>query len=1432
MKKLLCKVFGSVLLVSLLACGIAACTETEGDKYTVTYAPGNTAVTGTTPESETHAEGEKFQLAESTYSYENHTFTGWSDGTKTYAAKAEYTMPKKNVTFTAQWQENVPDGIPGLWTITDSEGPGVTMTMEIGIQAAGTLAGYDYDLVMVARDDSSSSHCFTILLQVDEEDGAYTLKSIQGNALPAEDAILSYAEGTLTFKYGDMDTLQLTEHAALPATPEFVGVYHHETSRLEIKTGGMATLDGDGYTVIYLGKWAVLTCADDDYYIVEKTTGGVNVLGGDSCTMYENGDILAEDKWTVSFSVEGAPLTATIEVAKGEPIGDEWAFSDVDDEALENDVWTQEMYWYTDETTHDATTLVDYTYVPTADITLYGEKVAIRPEVVFNAGSGEGGSIGKANNKVRACLTETSDTFSLTLPQPSALGFTASLGCYAFKGWGVNEGGGHGVGSMTIKAPGETITELEGGETYEYAAVWELEIEGQYANGNDTILITVPADVEGTHVANALIWTAGDTQSARLVAVNYADGTYTTEYSGLLSFTYDTDHIVIGSANATKNPIGLAPSDVEGTWMAAEHETVIIEEGSLSMGAKTGAIMWLGGYGYVGFASGDEDLEYWFLHYLDESIGIYGGEPATYAVYTQPSADQVWEVTFTDNKGGSGKTLSVVKGETIPAGSWPEDPVVTGWKFLGWTKDGNDGEKYTKSNPYSEAIIDATTFNAQWERQWHITFTDDKNIGSTSFYVDQNATIGDQWPNDPTAPEGFKFLGWTKNGGDDTKYTKASPYAGTITADTTFTAVWEERPQVTFTDEKGNGSTSFYVDKNTTLTDQWPEDPTATDGKLTFKGWKLSTDVSGERLYTHDGEKYETPITANIEFVAVWEKAHTITFTTDGDYDGDSWDVQTQTKKSGEAITLPEDGPTWTDHALVGWKYDGTTYSADGSGDTTAISELTLTDEMDDIEFVAVFKEDFTITLMNDGSEYKKQTGLTSTSNGKLSDLVEGYEDPTSTKGTFRYWKGTNDNSTYTADSQFSSLSGSITLEAVYDLNSVNYTETPYTGTGWFQPEWLSMSIGYGQTVTYAGSTQFTHAWDSVVAVLAPNDGDSVNIAFSVYEANNILVNDNAKGNSAVNVDTMLAYTSNSTIDDVASSRETFQASFVGVSLSDFQIVVDFSDSTKIVVTTTFSASDKHYQNVMTYTAYDKHQKLADKYWLGIAGDEAGVQFTGTVTRSGNAQSVPAVEADHQWEENVCSICGARKLTITESDTTYNATAERNYAFYNADTNAIGGQGGDASSEVQVAAGDFVAVISWSNTRDAGKYFNCGFVEFFNAANQYFDYNVVDGNIWGDLTNDKIETNETTQGTKPQQPAEEVEGDEEVIGDYEVTVYRIGSKFTVLISLHSQNESVWEHKIVLHDFTTEALTFRLQLGNTWWLDNLSFCYSNTLTPQE
>ena len=83
--------------------------------YTVTYA-GNSGTT--TCAGGTYTYNSSFAICSDKPTRTGYSFTGWSDGTNTYQPGANYTMPAKNVTFTAQWQINT---YKVKWNVDGSE---------------------------------------------------------------------------------------------------------------------------------------------------------------------------------------------------------------------------------------------------------------------------------------------------------------------------------------------------------------------------------------------------------------------------------------------------------------------------------------------------------------------------------------------------------------------------------------------------------------------------------------------------------------------------------------------------------------------------------------------------------------------------------------------------------------------------------------------------------------------------------------------------------------------------------------------------------------------------------------------------------------------------------------------------------------------------------------------------------------------------------------------------------------------------------------------------------------------------------------------------------------------------------------------------------------------------------------------------------------
>lgn len=108
--------FGWLLAVILIcAFALAGCNlPFFGAKtYTVVYRQGQGLVTGAAPASQSYAAGQVFTLPEGdVFSRENCELVAWNDGEKDYETGKKYTMPAKNVVFTAQWRSTVESELP------------------------------------------------------------------------------------------------------------------------------------------------------------------------------------------------------------------------------------------------------------------------------------------------------------------------------------------------------------------------------------------------------------------------------------------------------------------------------------------------------------------------------------------------------------------------------------------------------------------------------------------------------------------------------------------------------------------------------------------------------------------------------------------------------------------------------------------------------------------------------------------------------------------------------------------------------------------------------------------------------------------------------------------------------------------------------------------------------------------------------------------------------------------------------------------------------------------------------------------------------------------------------------------------------------------------------------------------------------------------
>lgn len=109
------------LLVAVLAfstcllgsCGLLGGDEGGGDNnppvnnstlYSIAYVSGADDATGTAPEASSHVAGNEITLIDNPFSREGYTFKGWNDGSRVYTPGSKFSIPARNVVFTAVWE--------------------------------------------------------------------------------------------------------------------------------------------------------------------------------------------------------------------------------------------------------------------------------------------------------------------------------------------------------------------------------------------------------------------------------------------------------------------------------------------------------------------------------------------------------------------------------------------------------------------------------------------------------------------------------------------------------------------------------------------------------------------------------------------------------------------------------------------------------------------------------------------------------------------------------------------------------------------------------------------------------------------------------------------------------------------------------------------------------------------------------------------------------------------------------------------------------------------------------------------------------------------------------------------------------------------------------------------------------------------------------
>ena len=340
-----------------------------------------------------------------------------------------------------------------------------------------------------------------------------------------------------------------------------------------------------------------------------------------------------------------------------------------------------------------------------------------------------------------------------------------------------------------------------------------------------------------------------------------------------------------------------------------------------------------------------------------ESIKVTASWIANDNTYNFYDEDGITLVNYITEKTGKEVTL-------------PAYPVVDGYNYTGWTKDG----KTYAAGDKLDMVAGGGSFTAVREPA-EVTITLDANGGTLNGDSTIKANYGDaiNAPAQPTAPEGSTFLGWSTSAtGKVVDFPEKMP-----AKDVTYYAIWETNKHLATFD--GNGSKIKGTDSefHSTLVEYGKEIP--------------FPELEGIDGYEFDGWAPATTVMPNepVNFVAQWKyiptgKAdYTIYIYTVNPANPSEYieTVQKGTTNDGDVISIVSDNATAPEGTVVSIDYEGLNYAESNVPDETNAKNVLSIKAVEgaENELVAYFKlATFTATFETDGGTITSGTATVS----------------------------------------------------------------------------------------------------------------------------------------------------------------------------------------------------------------------------------------------------------------------------------------------------------------------------------------------------------------------------------------------------------------------------------------------------------------------
>lgn len=229
---------------------------------------------------------------------------------------------------------------------------------------------------------------------------------------------------------------------------------------------------------------------------------------------------------------------------------------------------------------------------------------------------------------------------------------------------------------------------------------------------------------------------------------------------------------------------------------------------------------------------GNNRFEGW---YLGDALYNFSS-PVTSDITLVAHWTEIFMITFDSAEGTSVAAQKIEKGQTAVL---PEEPIRSGFRFDGWTLD---GQTYDFATPVTEDI----TLTAKWVKTYTVTIDKADGSQATVSTVDEGTIVSQ--PAEPDR-DGYAFEGWTVNG-------QPYDFSAPVSSDITIVAEWKELFDVTFDSAGGTLVNAQSVKDGDKA--MRPADPERAGYR--FAGWN---DADG-------AYNFDAPVTKDITLTAQW----------------------------------------------------------------------------------------------------------------------------------------------------------------------------------------------------------------------------------------------------------------------------------------------------------------------------------------------------------------------------------------------------------------------------------------------------------------------------------------------------------------------------------------------------------------------------------